>query len=57
MAKHRSHIVRPILEETERPGSKHDFVFSDDLNDWMFGYSTAGRKRRRESKLILATKK
>jgi hypothetical protein len=38
MAKHRSHIVRPILAESKaKINSGFDFVFSDDVQRWMHG--------------------
>jgi hypothetical protein len=47
MAKHRSHIVRPVLaDNNSKLTSKIDFVFSEDIKDWMFPKSTDGRKRR-----------
>jgi hypothetical protein len=51
MAKHRSHIQSPILEKSSgRQSSGLDFVFSDNLDDWKYGDTTAGRKRRKQQK-------
>ena len=49
MAKHRSHIVRPVLaENNSKLQNRFDFVFSEDIRDWMFPRNTDGRKRRKE---------
>lgn len=52
MAKHRSHIVRPVLaENNSRLTNKFDFVFSDDVHKWMHAKkSTDGRKPRKDRK-------
>lgn len=47
MAKHRSHIVRPVLaDNNSKLPNRFDFVFSSDIRDWMFPRNTDGRKRR-----------
>jgi hypothetical protein len=47
MAKHRSHIVRPVTAKREMfTNRSYTFVFSDKIEDWITSNSTTGYTKR-----------
>lgn len=50
MKKNRAHIRRELIPDTKAPQSKDGFVFSSDINDWM--YSSYGHAKERKNKKL-----